>query len=313
MQNDRVVIGFDGADDAGVYELDNGNCLIQTVDFFTPVVDDPGDYGRIAAANSLSDIYAMGATPICALGIVAWPIGKYGTEMLAEIMKGGHEKAAEAGVPIMGGHSIDDAEPKYGLVVSGIAEKDKIVTNSNARPGDVLILTKPLGIGIYTTAIKQEKSNPEMERAAIAIMKQLNKNASEAMIAVGVNACTDVTGFGLLGHLHEMLAASGVSSMVTAGQVPMLPDLEELVMQGALPGGTMSNLRYGENFVDWHEEIGELTKYTLSDAQTSGGLLISCPADKKDALLKELSDRSVHGAVVGVVFDGPAGAIAVVP
>lgn len=313
MEHDRVLVDFNGADDAGVYLLDDGTCLIQTVDFFTPVVDGAYDYGRIAAANALSDVYAMGGRPICALGIAAWPIGKYGPDLLGEIMRGGQEVCAEAGVPIIGGHSIDDAEPKYGLVVSGIAKREDLVSNAGSRPGDMLVLTKPLGSGIYTTAIKQEKGNEEMERVVIAIMSQLNSAASEAMVSVGVNACTDVTGYGLLGHLHEMMSASGTAAMLTANEVPKLPDLEDLIMKGAVPGGSMGNLRHADSFADWHESIGELQRIVLADAQTSGGLLISCPPGRIEALKAAMKERGARGAVIGVVFDGPAGAVSIAP
>lgn len=309
----KVLYGFEQADDAGVYLLDDGNCLIQTVDFFTPIVDDPYDFGKIAAANSLSDIYAMGGRPISALSIVAFPISKLGPDILAQILKGGIDKAHEADVPIIGGHSIDDAEPKFGLMVNGIATRDQIVTKKGAQPGDILLLTKPLGSGIYTTALKQGKATVEMSRAVVEIMSRLNRGAGEAMVEVGVNACTDISGFGLLGHLHEMMEASDTAAMITASQIPTLPDLEDMAFKGAVAGGSLANLRFAEEFVDWQKGIGELTKIVIADAQTSGGLLIACPAKKQQALDKALAKRGVHGETIGVVFDGPTGSIAVVP
>lgn len=313
QEHERVLVGYQGADDAGVYLLDDGRtCLVHTVDFFTPVVDDPYDYGRIAAANSLSDVYAMGAKPLSALSIIGFPIGKLGREMMAEILRGGFDVAAKAGIPVVGGHSIDDREPKFGLAVTGIVEKDRIVTNSGARPGDVLLLTKPLGSGIYTTAIKQGKLPEEETKGVIGIMSALNRKASEAMVKVGVNACTDVTGYGMIGHLHEMLAASNVSAFVTAEQVPHMPGLEELIRDGCVPGGTANNLQYARKFADWGSSVDEITRYILCDAQTSGGLIISCAREKQIELQAMLKEQGLNAPVIGVVFDGPAGAVAVV-
>jgi selenide,water dikinase len=293
--------------------MDDGEtCLVHTVDFFTPVVDDPYDYGRISAANSLSDIYAMGARPLSALSIVAFPIGKLGPDVLAEIMQGALSVTGKAGIPVIGGHSIDDAEPKFGLAVTGMVKRDNIVSNAGARPGDVLLLTKPLGSGIYTTAIKQEKLAEEKMKAVVGVMTTLNKKASEAMVSVGVNAATDVTGFGMIGHLREMMLASGVSAMVTAEQVPCLPDLEDLIMDGCVPGGTANNLAFANNFVDWSGPVSEPLRYILCDAQTSGGLIISCPPHKREELQEELRRQGLSAPAIGVVFDGPAGALAVV-
>ncbi len=311
--HERVLIGYDKADDAGVYLLDDGSCLVQTLDFFTPVVDDPEDYGRVAAANAISDIYAMGVRPLSALSIVCFPVGKLGREMLAAILRGCQQKAAEAGIPIVGGHSVDDPEPKIGLVVTGLADRDKLVRNDGARPADVLLLTKPLGSGIYTTAIKQGKATPEQTRAVIEVMTALNRAASEAMVEVGVNACTDVTGYGLIGHLGEMLDASGAAAIVVAGEVPRLPGLRDLIMEGCVPGGSMTNLSYADRRADWHPRIDDLTKVILCDAQTSGGLLISCPPKKLGLLRKALMERGVGASTIGILFDGPEGAVGVVP
>lgn len=313
VKDERVLIGYDTADDAGVYLFDNGICVIQTVDFFAPVVDDPEDYGRIAAANALSDIYAMGGTPIYALSVVCFPIEKLGRDVLADILRGAQRKAAEAGVSIIGGHSVNDSEPKFGLSVTGLSTVNKLVTNSGARPGDVLLLTKPLGSGIITTALKQGKAAPQQVEAAVEMMSGLNKDASEVMVEVGVHACTDVTGFGLIGHMQEMLKAGRVAAIVTEGEVPRLPGLRDLALAGAVPGGTMANMRFVEAQTDWHPSIDELDRVILCDAQTSGGLLISCPPDRVDQLREALGERGVDAPVIGVVFDGPAGAIVVVP
>lgn len=313
LQDDRVLVGYDHADDAAVYELDDGSLLVQTVDFFTPVVDDAYDYGRVAAANSLSDIYAMGAKPIFALAVVAFPIKKYPADILADILRGGYEKAHEAGAPVVGGHSIDDNEPKFGLVVSGLTRRRNLMTNSGSRPGDLLLLTKPLGSGLYTTAIKQGKASEQMVRAVVAVMSKLNRDASEAAVSCGIRGCTDVTGYGLLGHLHELMEASGTSALLTAEQVPTMPGLDDLIQKGALPGGTIANLEYSSEFVDWHKDIDDTTKLILADAQTSGGLLISCPPAQLAALQGELARRGVTAPIIGAVFDGPEGSIAVVP
>jgi len=311
--DERVLVGYDTADDASVYLLGDGNCLVQTLDFFTPVVDDPYDYGRVAAANAISDIYAMGATPLYALSIVCFHVGKLGRETLINILQGAQHKAAEAGIPIVGGHSIEDDEPKFGLSVTGLVKTDQLVTNNRARPGDALLLTKPLGSGIYTTAIKQGKAGPEQEKAVIELMAALNREASEAMVKVGVNAATDITGYGLLGHLSEMLAASGCAAIVVSGEVPQLDGLAALVEEGAVPGGSMTNMHWVDEKVDWHAKIDDVSKIILCDAQTSGGLLISCPPNKVESLRFELRDRNVKASVIGVVFDGPEGAVGVVP
>jgi selenide,water dikinase len=313
VSHERVLVGYETADDAGVYLLDNGLCLVQTIDFFTPVVDDPYDYGRISAANALSDIYAMGAKPLYAISVVCFHVGKLGREPLARILLGAQRKAAEAGVPIIGGHSIEDDEPKFGLSVTGIVDQpDKLVRNSGAKPGDVLVLTKPLGSGIITTAIKQGKATPKQVKTVVEMMSALNREASEAMVEVGVHAATDITGFGLLGHLHEMLESSGVSAIVTEEEVPRLPGLRELVENRAVPGGSMTNLHHVEPYVDWHSKIDDVIKVILCDAQTSGGLLIACPNKKLHKLLAAMRKRSVDAVAIGIVFDGPVGAIGVV-
>ena len=302
----RVLVGTE--DDAGVYKISDDIALVQTVDFFTPIVDDPYDFGAIAAANALSDIYAMGATPLTAMNLVAFP--KDGDmDVLAGIMRGGAEKALEAGVSIIGGHSIDDREPKYGMSIAGVAHPGKIILKAGAKPGDSLVLTKPLGIGIISTAIKAGRASEEMIATAVRNMKTLNKSASEAMVEVGVKGATDVTGFGLLGHLHEMMHTSGTSARLILREVPFIPGVRDLA-KVSVPGGTRANLRYMEDKVIWGTGISEDEKLMLADAQTSGGLLIAVAPDKLDKLLSGLSARGVETrAVIGRVTEGDAGKI----
>ncbi len=287
---------------------------MQTVDVFTPVVDDPYQYGAISVANALSDIYAMGARPLLALNIVGFPRGKLPMDVLGEILRGGASKAEEAGVLIVGGHSIDDPEPKYGLAVTGTVHPQRLITNAGGRPGDVLVLTKPLGIGVITTGIKQEKTPPEVAEQAIRVMGVLNRDASEAMRDVGVHACTDITGYGLLGHLQEMAEGSGLSAQISGGQVPILPGAHALAGQGAIAGGTARNVEYLADWVDYDERVDEQTRLLLADAQTSGGLLIAVAADRLPALDEALRRRGVSPvARVGSLEPGPAGRIVVVP
>jgi selenide,water dikinase len=302
----RVLVGTE--DDAGVYKITEDIAMVQTVDFFTPIVDDPYDFGAIAAANALSDIYAMGAKPLTALNLVAFP--KDGPlDVLGEIMRGGAEKALEAGVSIIGGHSIDDKEPKYGMAVTGIAHPQKIALKGGALVGDKLVLTKPLGIGIISTAIKVGRASPEMIESATRNMKMLNKAASDAMVEVGVRGATDITGFGLLGHLHEMMHVSNVSARLTLSRIPFIQGVRELA-KSCIPGGTRANLRHVSDKMVWEEGITEDEKLMLADAQTSGGLLIAVASDKVDALVTGLSVRGVETrAVIGEVISGEAGRI----
>jgi selenide, water dikinase len=304
----NVLVGTE--DDAGVYRITHEIALVQTVDFFTPIVDDPYDFGAIAAANALSDIYAMGAKPLTALNLLAFP--KDGPmEILGEIMRGGAEKAQEAGVSIIGGHSIDDKEPKYGMAVTGIVHPQKMALKGGARAGDKIVLTKPLGTGIISTAIKVGKAGADMIAAAVLNMKTLNKAASEAMIEVNARGATDITGFGLLGHLHEMMLVSGVSARLSLSAVPFIDGVRELA-RTCVPAGTRSNLRYVGDKMTWADSITEDEKLMLADAQTSGGLLIAVSPDKLDALLKGLSARGVKTrAVIGEVMAGEAGRITV--
>lgn len=301
----NLLVGLDTSDDAGVYRISDDIAIIQTVDFFTPVVDDPYYYGQIAAANSLSDVYAMGGRPLTAMNIICFPTKKLELQVLADILRGGADKIKEAGAILLGGHSVEDNEPKYGLSVTGVVHPDKVLTNAGAKPGDVLVLTKPLGTGIITTAIKGELASKEEIDNVIQVMATLNKNAAEAMAVVGVNGCTDITGFGLLGHAAEMARSSRVSMTFWSGLVPVLRGTREYVRMGIIPAGTRGNLQYISQFVEFEPNILEEDRLILTDATTSGGLLISVPGQKSQQLMRELTDRGVGtAAVIGEVAEG---------
>lgn len=309
-------MGLDTSDDAAVYRLTPELAIVQSVDYITPVVDDPYACGVVAAANSLSDIYAMGARPLFALNVVGFPTATLPLSVLGAILKGGADKVAEAGASIIGGHSIDDPEPKYGLVVTGVVHPEKILTNAGARVGDDLILTKPLGMGIITTGIKRQKVAAEIVDQAVTTMSTLNRYAAEMMEAVGgVHACTDVTGFGLLGHLREVAAGSGVGATISLGAVPVLPDAWRLIREGICPGGTRRNLQSLEGTVEWAPGMSEDARLVLSDAQTSGGLLMAVGKAKSAEMLRRLSETKgvLVAARIGEVTAGPAGTIRVVP
>lgn len=309
----NLLIGTNTADDAGVYRISADLALVQTVDFFTPVVDDPYWFGAIAATNALSDIYAMGGTPLTALNIAAFPIGTLSLDILAEILRGGADKVREAGATIVGGHTVDDPEPKYGLAVTGLIHPDRILTNAGALPGDALVLTKPLGSGIATTAIKRGMASDELRDSAIALMATLNRAAAEAMLEVGAHAATDITGFGLLGHLGEMAAGSGLAGTISASAVPLLPEVLALAALGVVPGGSRRNLEALAGRLNWDPAIGGAHKLVLGDAQTSGGLLIALPAAAAGTLLAALAHRGVAGALIGGMVVGVAGEIAILP
>jgi selenide, water dikinase len=307
-------VGTSTSDDAAVYRLTPEIALVQTVDFTTPLVDDPYTFGQIAAANSISDVYAMGGQPLLALNVVAFPTESLPMEVLGEILRGGLDKAQEAGVRIIGGHSIDDREPKYGLAVTGIVHPDRVLRNSTARVGDRLILTKPLGMGIVSTAIKRDLASPELMVRAVRVMTTLNKNAARAALDIGVDACTDVTGFGLLGHLHEMTAGSGVGAEIQLHRVPVLREVVELAAQGVVPGGTKRNLSFVDGFVSFDPTVDSVQRLILADAQTSGGLLLAVPPDRGDDLLRALHANDVPVfAEIGVITDDPSGRITVGP
>jgi selenide,water dikinase len=297
-KNPNVLVGFNLADDAGVYKIRDDLALVQTVDFFPPVVDDPYDFGAIAAANALSDIYAMGGKPLSALNIVGYPPQSLSLSVLDEILRGGADKAIEADVVIIGGHTLKTKEPIYGLAVTGTIHPDKIISNANAKVGDSLVLTKPLGIGIITTAIKKEQVEEKWIKKAVKVMSYLNKSASEAMLSVGINACTDITGYGLLGHLCELVQASKVGAKIFLSRVPVIDFAWELAKRKIVPGGTLANLKFIEQKVDWEGGITEEAKLILSDAQTSGGLLISVPKEKEKKLLDRLISKGVPNPVV---------------
>lgn len=297
-KDERVLVGYDDKDDAAVVRLSNGRLLVQTVDFFTPIDDDPYTFGQIAAANSLSDIYAMGATPLFALNIIGFPINVLPKSDLSKILQGGIDKAQEAGISIVGGHSIDDPEPKYGLVVTGEVEEANLITNSNAQPGDMLILTKPLGTGIIATAVKRGIADMVAMAMSAKSMATLNKLAADVMIKIRVNSATDVTGFGLLGHLSEMCEASNVSAKIDYVDLPFLPTVKELAEQGIVPGGTKRNLKFVKDKVQFSEHLTHIDKLMVADAQTSGGLLISLPAEKAKKYITKFNKLSKIKAVV---------------
>ncbi len=290
-----LIVGTDTGDDAGVYRIAPDTGLVQTVDFFTPVVDEPYDWGRIAAANALSDIYAMGGRPLTALQLLAWPREEIPLEIASEVILGGSDVMALAGCTVVGGHSIDDAEPKYGFAVTGLVHPDTITTNIGAQPGDDLVLTKPIGSGIIATAIKRGICPPHIRNAAVEVMAALNDHAAAAMTAVGVSAATDVTGFGLLGHLAEMLGSGAVGARIDVEAVPVLQGAWEMLDAGMYPGGSTRNL---DSVVPRLREGDERTRRLLADAQTSGGLLIAVSPDRTADLLDGFADRVV-GSVIG--------------
>jgi selenide,water dikinase len=298
-----VLVGTAIADDAGVYRLRDDLAIVQSVDFFTPIVDDPYDFGRIAAANSLSDIYAMGARPLTALNLVAWPVEELGTEPLAEVLRGGEEVAASAGAAVLGGHTIDDPEPKYGLAVTGTVDPAKLLTISGGRAGDALVLTKPVGAGAVATALKKGFASEETVQVAVEVMAELNAAAAAAARAVDAHAVTDVTGFGLLGHLHGLAAASGVAAEVDAEAVPAIADALELLSdERALAGGTQRNREHAETYTSFAPQVSEARRWLVCDAMTSGGLLIAAPKNRASEL---------PGVKIGRLVEGRAGEIAV--
>jgi selenide,water dikinase len=296
-----LLVGLDPADDAAVYKLSDELALVQTLDFFTPIVDDPRDFGRIAAANALSDVYAMGARPVLALNIVAFSLEGLGSEVLAEILAGGAEVAAAAGVAIGGGHSIDDPEPKYGMTVSGLVHPDQLLTAAGARPGDELYLTKPVGGGLITTAAKRGIAESAWVEAAVEAMTTLNAEAAEAARDCGAHALTDVTGFGLLGHLHEMCESSGLGAEIEAAAVPALPGALALAASGrAAAGGSRRNAEDAQRFADWADRVPPERRALLTDAMTSGGLLAAVPPGSE-----------MPGTRIGRAHKGKAGTITV--
>jgi selenium donor protein len=310
--DENVLVDVTTSDDAGVYRLSDDIALVQTTDFFTPIVDDPYDFGAVAAANALSDIYAMGATPLYALNIVGFPSRRLPLEVLREILCGAADKCAEAGISIIGGHTIEDTEPKFGLTVTGIAHPAKILRNSGAEAGDLLVLTKQLGTGIVATGVKRGLSDDGDAALLTALMASLNLAAAQAMGGLAVHACTDVTGFGLLGHLYEMTAGSKVEAEISAGRVPILAAARRLAAADVIPGGTADNLAYVAPYVQFDARIPQSMKWILADAQTSGGLLISISSADAPTLLNRLQRAGVdYASQIGRVTGDGAGAIRV--
>jgi cysteine desulfurase len=307
-----LIVGTDTADDAAVYRLSDETAVVQTVDFFTPIVDDPYWFGAISAANSLSDIYAMGARPLFALNIVGFPSNRLPMSVLEKILKGALDKAGEAGINVVGGHTVEDTEPKFGLAVTGVVHPDRLLRNNGARPGDVLVLTKPLGVGIIATAAKRGVAEEEDVRAAIDVMIALNRTACELMHESGVNACTDITGFGLLGHLLEVSSGSGVDMEISARSIPVLQAAAKYAGAGIVPGGTLNNLEHVKERVHFDEGVSRVAQILLADAQTSGGLLLSLPDEKADMLLEMLHERGIeHAAKIGRAIGKGSGKIQV--
>lgn len=308
----RILVDAATRDDAAVFQVAPDRALVATVDFFTPIVDDAYDFGRIAAANAFSDVYAMGAAPLFALNIVGWPRERLPLELLGDVLRGGADVARAAGAFVVGGHSVDDPEPKYGMVVIGEVHPERMVTIAGARPGDALVLTKPIGTGILTTALKRDLLPASALVEAVEAMTTLNAGASRAMLATGVHAATDVTGFGLLGHLRNMLDASGVAAEVEAAQVPLLPHTREMLAKGAVPGGSSRNLESVAAVVRFPEGATKADRLLLADAQTSGGLLIALAAERVPRLQEALQrEGQAPAAVIGRVVPEQAGSIVV--
>lgn len=312
--SDKILVDFSASDDAAVYKINDDQAIVATVDFFTPIVDNPYDFGRIAAANSLSDIYAMGARPLFALNIVAFPEKRLPVEVLTKILKGAQVVATQAGIPILGGHTIEDNEPKFGLVAIGTVHPARIIRNSGARPGDALILTKPLGLGILSTALKRGLLDKKTKNLIVATMAELNATAAEVMAEFEVHACTDVTGFGLLGHLHEMTVGSQVRAQISASAVPVLPHTREMILRDVIPGGTDANRAFIAPHVILDKSVTDTEQVILCDAQTSGGLLIAIPERYSDELVQKMHAKGISAArKIGQIKPGADGKIKIVP
>jgi len=304
MDDPNLIVGMERAEDAGVYKLSDDLAIIQTVDFFTPIVDDPYMFGQIAAANALSDVYAMGGKPLTAMNIVCFPIKTMDISILREILKGGLDKMKEAGVTLVGGHSVEDPELKYGLSVTGTIHPSKVLTNVGAKAGDRLILTKPLGTGIINTAIKGGMATEDSIEMVTRYMASLNKKASEVMQEIGANACTDVTGFGLLGHAFEMIEGTGKRIVINASDVPILPEAVNFAKMGMVPGGTYRNREFRINQVDIDSALSPYLIDILFDPQTSGGLLIAVSGKKAQEMVKRLRKEGIEdAAIIGKVVN----------
>ena len=306
----RILVDAATRDDAAVFQLAPDRALVATVDFFTPIVDSAYDFGRIAAANAFSDLYAMGATPLFGLNLVGWPRDTLPFDLLGEVLRGAADIVREAGAFVLGGHSVDDPEPKFGMVAIGEAHPERVVTNAGARPGDALVLTKPIGTGVLSTALKRDLATEADIAPAVAAMTTLNAGAARAMLSVGVHAATDVTGFGLLGHLNSLLRASGAAAELASAQVPILPLARDLAQRGAVSGGSRRNQESVAGATRFDAAVDATTRLLLADAQTSGGLLIAVPAEALDALVAALGrERTPAAAVIGRVVAGSPGRI----
>lgn len=300
-----LLVGIEHSDDAAIYRLSESEALVQTVDFFTPIVDDAFDWGRIAATNALADVYAMGGRPITAMHVVGWPRDELPLELLSEVQRGGASVLLDAGCVLVGGHSIDNPEPLYGMAVTGLVDPSRMITNAGARPGDAIVLTKPIGTGLVATAIKRQLATEEQVAAAIAVMTELIRDAVDAGIAVGARSGTDVTGYGLIGHLAEVASASGVGARIDHRQVPELPGARRLAEEGVLAGGSRRNLQAAEATVDFGN-VEQADRILLCDAQTSGGLLLAIPQDRVDDLVSALGEAGASAAaVIGEFTEGP--------
>jgi selenide, water dikinase len=311
IRDPRVLVGSSTADDAAIVKLSDDQALVFTTDFFTPIVDDPRDFGRVAAANALSDVYAMGGTPLAALSIVGFP-DSLPASILGDILAGAAEIAAEAGIAIVGGHTIKSEEPIFGLAVVGTVHPARALTNAGARPGDALVLTKPIGLGIITTAAKNDQDSLGAIGDAIRVMTTLNRAAAEVLMRFEVHALTDVTGFGLLGHLRNITAASSVTAEVWADGVPMLPAARQYVQNGIAPGGTRANLKFLEDWVHFAASIAPEEQLLLCDAQTSGGLLAAVPSNQMNDVIRELNEaRTLSAAIIGRISAKGTGRITV--
>jgi len=308
----NLLVNAGGFDDAGVYRLTADLAIVQTIDFFTPIVDDPFIFGQVAAANALSDVYAMGAKPLTCMNIAAFPSDKLPLSVLVEILRGGAERVQAAGATLVGGHTIVDNTPKFGMAVTGIVHPDRILTNAGGQADDVLLLTKPLGIGVVTTAIKRSNLPGELVNQAMQTMIALNAEAALAAIECGAHACTDVTGVGLLGHLHEMALASGLAARIHSATVPMLPGVLELTAAGFVCGGSRANLSYAARYTTFAPHVEPTRQLVLADAVTSGGLLVALPAEMAEKYQSCLAAKGVHAAVIGCLTIGAAGSISVV-
>jgi selenide,water dikinase len=298
-----VLVGHAGSDDAGVYRVSDDMALVFTVDFFTPIVDDAYDYGRIAATNSLSDVYAMGGRPIAALNIAGFPEGKVPSDVLGEILRGGSDQALGAGVPVIGGHTVNDPELKYGLAVVGQVHPDRVVTNSGAKPGDRLVLTKPIGTGMLATALKNNRLEDSGIARIVDVMTTLNKDASERMLEHDVHACTDITGYGLTGHAREMAVASGVTIEIDAAAVPLIEGAMQAAADGHIPGGAHNNRKFLQDTMRVDGDIDEVLLMLMCDPQTAGGLLIAVPEAEGEPLVRELRDATPEVAIAGRCVD----------